>query len=216
MLAPNYSGPKTNHLTRREGVDLTIALGAAHIGNDYENADVYGEALYFDDRSSYRKSQVNKNPETYRAKVEGQIERLQEIIAPFIGRWAAAKHNILGLKNGSTWDLWEASFGYTRPGVLHTSGIILGISGIAMNRRMVFHYDHPEDLSKAHDSRIQNKNFKIGVELDTSHNDPVFSYGVEAPDTDRMLVPVRGFPVSERQYHGIWSHQISGSDYEQK
>ncbi|MDB5163672.1 MAG: hypothetical protein JWS12_289 [Candidatus Saccharibacteria bacterium] len=208
MISPGYSSPIEDALTPSEGVQLTVELGRAHTGDDYHNADVFGTVLHFGG-VNYLEAERDRDREAFTAKIDGQVDRIQEIVAPFIGKWAFAKHQILGVKNEVGWDLWERFCG--RAEVMHTSGIILGAAGVVMDRTMNFDYEYPGDVSKARESH-KGPGFKVGIVLDTTETDPAFSYGVEAPNTDRMLVPVRGFPITRKSFHGIWSWQISGID----
>jgi hypothetical protein len=206
MIAPEYTAPKLNPLTRREGAHLTVAMGSAHVGDDYHNADVFGKVLHFGG-VNYLEAERDRDPRAFTSKVEVQVEQLQELITPYIGRWAAAKHEMLGVKRESAWETWRS---YDRPKVMHTSGIILGVAGVVMNRRVIFGYNHPAQSSQM--QNIRRGDFKIGVLLDTTDASPAFSYGVEAPETDRMLVPVRGFPRRGDSFSYLWSWQLSGTD----
>ena len=207
MISPSYTGTIENPLTRSEGIALTLELGAAHKGDDYHNADVLGRILHFGG-VNYLEAERDRDPEAFAGKVEEQIEELKAIIAPYIGKWAAAKHYNLGVENGEDWELWQRPHGSSR--VMHTSGIILGVAGVKMDRCMHFDYDHPNEVARARVSSWQGHAYKIGVLLDTIHATPSFCYGVEAPDADRMLVPVRGFPRHRESFSGLWSWQISG------
>ncbi len=208
MIRPGYSGIKENPLSLIEGVGLTIELGRSHAGDDYDNADVYGRILHFGG-GGYLGARLIADKEEFISKIDTQVDRVQKIIAPYIGRWATAKHRMLGVKNEGEWQLWQRSHGDAD--VMHTSGIILGAAGVAMNSTMTFHWDHPDEVSKAYEAHA-GQTFKIGVLLDTTYSSPAFSYGVEAPDTDEMLVPVRGFPGSREGFSGLWSWQIGGTD----
>jgi hypothetical protein len=209
MIAPRYNGKVENPLSPAEAKQLTLALDAAHHGDDYHNADVFGAVIHFGD-SGYLGKQHARDPQAFEEKVTSQIEELQAIIAPHIVQWVAAKHCKLGVENQGEWELWQMIYGSSK--VMHTSGIILGIAGVKMERVMHFDYDHPTEVSKARVSSWANRAFKIGVLLDTTHATPAFSNGIEAPDTDRMLVPVRGFPRHRESFSGLWSWQLSGAD----
>lgn len=211
MIGPRYNGVIGESLTRDEGIALTIELGRAHTGDDYHNADVFGSVLH-NGGDSYLEAERDRNPEAFAARVDEQVDRIQEIIAPHIGKWAAAKHMRLGVLNEGEWELWERLFGRSK--VMHTSGIILGAAGLVMERTMIFDYDHPGDVSEAHELRWKGKSFKIGILLDTTEAEPSFCYGVEAPDVNRMLVPVRGFPRHRESFNGLWSWQLSGRTYQ--
>ncbi len=209
MVLPSYTGTKENSLTRSEGVALTLELGAAHHGDDYHNADAFGRVLHFGG-VNYLEAERDRDPGAFAGKVERQIEELKEIVAPHIGKWAAAKHRMLGVDNDGGWELWERLF--DRSKVMHTSGIILGVAGVKMERCMHFDHDYPNEVAKARVSSWRGGAYKIGVLLDTTHTTPYFSYRVEAPGTNRMLVPVRGFPRHRKSFSGLWSWQLSGFD----
>lgn len=194
-------------LTRTEGVELTIALGKAHEGDDYDNADVYGRIKHFGG-SGYQAKRFEENPELFKAKINDQIERLSNIIAPAIGKIASAKHCRLGVKRDDGWEIWSRAPGCNE--VMHTRGVILGIAAIAMKRRMAFDYFYPDRLDKANDVTWYGGEYKIGVLLDTTDNKSEFAFRVPAPKTDRMLVPVRGFPRQLESFSGLWSWQLSG------
>lgn len=209
MISPSYTGTIENPLTRSEGVALTLELGAAHHGDDCHNADVFGRILHFGG-VNYIEAERDRDPEAFAGRVEQQVEELKEIVAPHVGKWAAAKHRVLGVENDNKWELWHRLYGSSK--VMHTSGIILGIAGVKMDRSMHFDYYHPNEVAKAREASWQGGDYKIGVLLDTTHATPAFCYGVEAPDTNRMLVPVRGFPRHRDSFSGLWSWQISGLD----
>ncbi len=194
-------------LTLREGIELTIALGKAHIGDDYDNADVYGRIQHFGG-TGYQAKRFEQNPDVFESKIDSQINRLEEIIAPHIGKIALAKHRHLGVKNDEDWELWSRAVSDHK--VMHTSGVILGIAGIAMERCMSFDYHYPGEVDKAVEMKWRGGAYKIGVLLDTTDNKPEFGFRVQAPKTDRMLVPVRGFPRYPESFSGLWSWQITG------
>ncbi len=209
MISPGYEGPLINPLSRDEGINLTVDLRAAHQGDDYHNADVFGRVIHYGG-VNYLEAEMNHDPKRFEAKVEDRVRELKEIIAPHIGRWAAAKHNRLGVMSETGWELWENNYASTR--VMHTSGIILGVSGVALDKCMYFDYDHPGRVDEARVASWRGGAYKIGVILDTTHTKPAFCYGVEAPETNRMLVPIRGLPSRRSLFNGIWSWQISGID----
>lgn len=209
MISPSYTGTIENPLTRSEGIALTLELGAAHHGDDYHNADVFGHIQHFGG-VNYLEKERDRDPEAFAARVTSQIEELQEIITPFVGRWTAAKHETLGVETGDGWELWQRL--HDRSKVMHTSGIILGVAGVKMERCKYFDYDHPTEVARARVATWLGRTYKIGVLLDTTHATPSFCYGVEAPDATRMLVPVRGFPRYRESFSGIWSWQLTGSD----
>lgn len=206
---PGYDGPRPNPLTRQEGANLSVELGRAHRGDDYTNADVYGKVLNFGGRN-YLGAVLERDPEAFRAKIDNQIADLQGIIAPHVGRYATAKHRQIGVFNESDCDLWERFYGRSK--VMHVSGIILGVAGVALRRRMIYDIDNPGKIDNAREFAYGGKDFRIGVLFDTTDMEPYFCYRVEAPDTDEMLVPIRGFPRSSKEFHGLWSWQIAGSD----
>lgn len=207
MSLPGYDGEIVNPLSIQEGIDLTIALGRAHKGNDYDNADVHGRVLHFGG-VNYLEARRDKDPEEFQRGVDAQIEELQAIVEPHIGKWVTAKHKEIGVKNGPDWELWERPF--ERPKVMHISGIILGVAGLVMERVVHYDYEHPGQIEHVRTSSWRGKDFRIGVLLDTSKMRPVFCYGVEAPQTDRMLLPIRGLPRTRQGYNGIWSWQLHG------
>lgn len=209
MISPSYTGLIENPVTRSEAARLTVELGAAHHGDDYDNADVIGRILHYGG-DGYLARRCREDPQAFTEKVENQIEELQAIVAPYVGRWVAAKHAMLGVEAETGWELWQRLFGSSN--VMHTSGIILGVAGVKMERHMIFDYNYPTEVSKAHQASWRGPDYKIGVLLDTTLATPSFCYGVEAPDTDRMLVPVRGFPRHPQTLSGLWSWQLSGSD----
>lgn len=194
-------------LTRHEGIELTVALGKAHTGDDYDNADVYGRIKHFGG-SGWQAKRFQEHPEVFETKINDQIERLRDIIAPHIGKVAAAKHRHIGVENGGSWELWRRAPGDHE--VMHTRGIILGIAGIAMKGTMMYDWEHPGNPEKAMDITWEGGTYKIGVLLDTTDNKREFGFRVQAPNTDRMLVPIRGLPRHPDNYSGLWSWQISG------
>ena len=207
MIFPRHNGVIENPLTYAEGVSLTVALGAAHQGDDYYNADVFGRVLHFGG-SGHIKNEKERNPQEFTNRIDTQIDELKAIIAPYIGKLAAAKHGVLGVDGENGWELWQRSSSGNE--LMHTSGVILGVEGIAMNRTMVFNFEYPTDISKAYEASWRGGDYKIGVLLDTTHASRSFCFGIEAPEANRMLVPVRGFPGNKKYFSGLWSCQISG------
>jgi len=211
MISHGYDGPMENPLNRREAMELTIALGAAHRGDDYTNADCIGRILFAGSGGGYLRTQCEDNPEVYAEKVAQQIADLQTIIEPYVGRFVCGKHEQLGVAQGEEWELWGRAT--TDPSrVLHTSGIILGIADVVFDRTMRFAYDRPYDLDTAKEYTWNGKDFKIGVLLDTTFATDAFCFHLPAPETDRMLIPVRGFPRYYESFNGLWSWQLSGVD----
>lgn len=209
MILHGYDGVIENPLSRVEGIELTVALGAAHRGDDYYNADVFGAVLHHGG-TGYIKSEMDRDPQAFAERVDEQIDELKVIIAPYIGRWAAAKHGALGLEVEDSWVLWQRSSSGTE--CMHTSGVILGVAGVKMDKRMLYNFEYPNDLSRAYEATWKRHSYKIGVLLDTTHTRRSFSYGVEAPAANKMLVPVRGFPGNKKYFNGLWSWQLSGTE----
>lgn len=207
MAEASHTAAANEVLTRHAGIELTVALGKAHIGDDYDNADVYGRIKHFGG-AGWQAQRFQEHPEVFETKINDQIERLRDIIAPHIGKLAAAKHRHIGVEKGGSWELWRRAPGDQE--VMHTRGIILGIAGIAMKRTMMYDWEHHGDPAKVINMAWQGGTYKIGVLLDTSDNHREFGFRVQAPDTDRMLVPVRGLPRHRDNYSGLWSWQISG------
>lgn len=204
-----YDGPRPDPLTRQEGANLTVELGRAHRGDDFTNADMRGRVLNYGG-VNYLEAELKRDPEAFEAKINDQIVELQGIIAPHVGRYATAKHGQIGVFGEEGWDLWERFYGRTK--VMHVSGIILGVAGVALNKRMICDYENPEKVDSAREFKSGGKNYRIGVLFDTTDMEPYFCHKVEAPDADKMLVPIRGFPRTSQQFHGIRSWQIAGTD----
>lgn len=72
MISPSYTGTIENPLTHSEGAALTLELGAAHKGDDYHNADMFGQVLHFGG-VNYLVAERDRDAEAFAGKVEKQI-----------------------------------------------------------------------------------------------------------------------------------------------
>lgn len=190
-------------LSSDQGVELTLALGAAHVGDDYYNADVFGEIMHFDGRGTLNDKRA-KDPEAFDKKVNNQIETLRDIVAPYVGMRAMAVHHEMGFHTRDTWEYWKPI--YPRIKTVHTTGTILGVEGVVFERQMSPRGRSPADA--VHLS-LSGRLYKIGVVFDTRGEKNV-NIGGEYPHGDMSFLPVRGLAANRKYFNGIWSNQIRG------
>lgn len=208
MLTTGYNGPKPNPLFATEATHLTAALGKAHRGPEHYDADEYGTKLHLDQGVSYHLTKLSEDPEALAAKLDERLAALTEIITPFVGRWAMGKHYTIGVQQPGGWELWQRFYSKAGANTMHVNGIILGVEGIVFDRTMAYSAFHPGSVSEAQ-AVDKSPTFAVGVLLDTGDAIPAFNYDIEAPDVDRMLVPIQDFP-RHPGFNRAWSWQVSG------
>lgn len=195
-----------------EARNLTIKLRQSCYGDDYDNPEIWGSFKHFESKD-WKYALYLKDPEKYNKEVEAQINRLQEVVSPFIGKTAVGKttNPAMKIEDNEIWEEWRM----TAP--LFAEGSILGVEGHPVLKRMFFSNGGPGSAATEIAPNLRWPGYRIGVVIgiDTPGSyvehrmytrDP--NTDLSLPEVQQVLVTPRSFPASETMFHHLWSNQI--------